>query len=195
MDKGSGYGAKSFITWGCIALAGCQSTAVVEQEKPNTGQEVRQIGHCKATRVKLPSTPKVPLTKETKNLRIQVIASPFALFGTPADRGQMPLTITSEISDSVFYPHVMIVDAQGQAVNPYEEVTFEYRKPRLHLGNRLLAELVFYPPQVYKSFFVLVSTKRKDLQGVTYVAHPARMDAEPRGNYLPEVKDIPVPHT
>lgn len=75
-------------------------------------------------------------------MRNQVIASPVALFEIPADRGQMTLTITSEISDSVFYPHVMIVDAQGQVVESYEEVTFEYRKPRLHLGNRLVAELI-----------------------------------------------------
>lgn len=53
----------------------------------------------------------------------------------------MTLTITSEIGDSVFYPHVMIVDAQGQVVETYENTVFEYRKPRLHLGNRLVAEL------------------------------------------------------
>lgn len=186
---------RALLLGGCIALASCQSTAVVEQVKPNTGQEVQQIGQLQATKVKLPSTTKVALTKETQYLRNQVIASPVALFEIPADRGQMTLTITSEISDSVFYPHVMIVDAQGQFVESYEEVTFEYRKPRLHLGNRLVAELDFYPPQGYKSLFVLVYTKQQDLQGVTYVAHPARIDAEARGNYLPEVKDIPVPHT
>ncbi|MCX9560422.1 transcriptional regulator, partial [Vibrio cholerae] len=123
---------RALLLGGCIALAGCQSTAVVEQVKPNTGQEVQQIGQLQATKVKLPSTTKVALTKETQYLRNQVIASPVALFEIPADRGQMTLTITSEISDSVFYPHVMIVDAQGQVVESYEEVTFEYRKPRLH---------------------------------------------------------------
>ncbi|EEY99902.1 maltose operon periplasmic protein MalM [Vibrio sp. RC586] len=185
---------RALLLGGCIALAGCQSTAVVEQVKPNTGQEVQQIGQLQATKVKLPSTTKVALTKETQYLRNQVIASPVALFEIPADRGQMTLTITSEIGDSVFYPHVMIVDAKGQVVESYEDTVFEYRKPRLNLGNRLVAELAFYPPQGYKSLFVLVYTQEQDLQAVTYVAHPARIDAEARGNYLPEVKDIPVSH-
>ncbi|ENS5605564.1 transcriptional regulator [Vibrio mimicus] len=186
---------RALLLGGCIALAGCQSTTVIEQAQPNAGQEVQQIGQLQATKVKLPSTTKVALTAETQYLRNSQISSPVALFEIPADRGQMTLTITSEIGDSVFYPHVMIVDAQGQVVESYEDVVFEYRKPRLHLGNRLVAELDFYPPQGYKSLFVLVYTQQQDLQEVTYVAHPARIDAEARGNYLPEVKDIPLPHT
>jgi len=30
---------------------------------------------------------------------------------------------------------------------------------------------------------------------VTYVAHPGRIEAEGRGNYMPELKDIAVPHS
>ncbi|QXC55243.1 transcriptional regulator [Vibrio mimicus] len=185
---------RALLLGGCIALAGCQGTAVIEQAKPNAGQAVQQIDQLQATKVKLPSTTKVALTAQTQYLRNSEISSPVALFEIPADRGQMTLTITSEIGDSVFYPHVMIVDAKGQVVESYEDTVFEYRKPRLNLGNRLVAELAFYPPQGYKSLFVLVYTQEQDLQAVTYVAHPARIDAEARGNYLPEVKDIPVSH-
>lgn len=185
---------RALLLGGCIALAGCQGAAVIEQANPNTGQAVQQIDQLQATKVKLPSTTKVALTAQTQYLRNSEISSPVALFEIPADRGQMTLTITSEIGDSVFYPHVMIVDAKGQVVESYEDTVFEYRKPRLNLGNRLVAELAFYPPQGYKSLFVLVYTQEQDLQAVTYVAHPARIDAEARGNYLPEVKDIPVSH-
>ncbi|MGL4829535.1 MAG: MalM family protein [Vibrio sp.] len=185
---------RALLLGGCIALAGCQGAAVIEQANPNTGQAVQKIEQLQATKVKLPSTTKVALTAQTQYLRNSEISSPVALFEIPADRGQMTLTITSEIGDSVFYPHVMIVDAKGQVVESYEDTVFEYRKPRLNLGNRLVAELAFYPPQGYKSLFVLVYTQEQDLQAVTYVAHPARIDAEARGNYLPEVKDIPVSH-
>ncbi|HAS6346369.1 TPA: transcriptional regulator [Vibrio vulnificus] len=185
---------RALLLGGCIALAGCQSAAVVEQVNASSGQEVQQIAQLQAMKVKLPSTTKVVLSDQTQFLRTSVIASPVALFEIPADRGQMTLTITSEIGDSVFFPHVMIVDSAGQLIESYDSTVFEYRKPRLQLGNRLVAELDFYPPQGYKSLNLLIYTTEQDRQGVTYVAHPARIDAEARGNYLPEAKDIPIPH-
>ncbi|MGL5472132.1 MAG: MalM family protein [Shewanella sp.] len=185
---------RALFLGGCIALTGCQNSAVIEQTTSNVQQDIQQISQLQAIKVKFPSSTKVALSNETQYLRNQMVASPVALFEIPADRGQMTLTITSEIGRSVFYPHVMIVDAQGQVVESFDDSVFEYRKPRLHLGNRLVAELNFYPPQGYQSLFVLVYTKQQDLQDVTYVAHPARIDAEARGNHLPEVKDIAVPH-
>ncbi|MDS1825867.1 MalM family protein [Vibrio vulnificus] len=185
---------RAILLSGCIALAGCQSAVVVEQVNANSGQEVQQIAQLQAMKVKLPSTTKVILSDQTQYLRTEAISSPVALFEIPADRGQMTLTITSEIGESVFFPHVMIVDAFGQLIESYDSKVFEYRKPRLQLGNRLVAELDFYPPQGYKSLNLLIYTTEQDRQGVTYVAHPARIDAEARGNYLPEAKDIPVPH-
>ena len=77
---------------------------------------------------------------------------------------------------------------------PQNLVDFEYQKPRLHLGNRLVTEHDFYPPTTAESVYLIVYTDQADLGGFTDVIHPARLDAEGRGNYMPEVKDIPVPN-
>lgn len=76
---------RALLIGGCIALAGCQNTAVIEQAQPNAGQEIQKIGQLQATKVKLPSTTKVALTGETQYLRNQDISSPVALFEIPAD--------------------------------------------------------------------------------------------------------------
>ncbi|MCW8335807.1 MalM family protein, partial [Vibrio paucivorans] len=88
----------------------------------------------------------------------------------------------------------IIVDKNGKELESYEGSDFEYKKPRLHLGNRIVAEKDFYPPNGEESVYLIVYSKPSDLNGTTDVIHPARLDAEGRGNYLPEVKDIPIPH-
>ncbi len=186
---------RALLLGGCIALTGCQSASVIEQPHAASAQAFNVISQLQATQVKFPSTTKVVITPTTQYLRNEQISSPVAVFEVPANRGQMSLTITSDIKDSVFYPHVMITDRNGAVIENYDDSVFEYRKPRLNLGNRLVAELDFYPPQGYKNLYVVVYTKESDLQDVTYVAHPGRVDAEARGNYMPELKDIAVPRS
>lgn len=186
---------RALLLGGCIALTGCQSATVVEQPQSTSAQAFSVISQLQATKVKFPSTTKISITPSTQYLRNEQISSPVAVFEIPANRGQMSLTITSEIKDSVFFPHVMITDQQGKVLESYDDSVFEYRKPRLNLGNRLVADLEFYPPQGYQNLYVVVYTKESDLKDVTYVAHPGRIDAEARGNYMPELKDIAVPHS
>ena len=186
---------RTLLLGSCIALAGCQTAPVVEQTLSTSAQSVDQVANLQVTEVKLPSTTKVAITSTTQRLHNQTINSPVAVFEIPADRGQMVLTVTSEIKDSVFYPYVVITDETGATVESYDDSHFSYRKPRLNLGNRLVADLEFYPPQGYKTLYAIVYTKEADLGAVTYVAHPGRIDAEGRGNYMPELKDIPIPHS
>ncbi len=185
---------KSILLSCCIVLIGCQTASVIEQTANDNQPFVSTINQLQATKVKLPSTTKVVLTSNSQRLRNQMIDSPVAVFEVPADKGQLQLTITSEIKDSVFYPDVVITDTNGSVIEYYDNSYFEYRKPRLHLGNRLVAELEFYPPQGYKTFNVIVYTNDEYLKGITYVAHSGRIDAEARGNYMPELKDIAIPH-
>ncbi len=187
---------RSFLLGSCIALAGCQTAPVVEQSSSTTDQYVvSSVTQLQTLKVKLPSVTKVAITPTTQHLNNQMVHSPVAAFEIPADRGELVLTVTSEIKDSVFYPNVLIMDKNGQVIESYDNSYFEYRKPRLNLGNRLVADLEFYPPQGYKTLFVIVYTKDEYLNGVTYVAHPGRIDAEARGNYMPELKDIAIPHS
>ncbi len=185
---------RALLLGGCIALTGCQTASVVEQNQTASSQAT-SIAQLSATQVKLPSVTKVSITPTTQYLSNSHVQSPVALFGIPADRGRMSLIITSEIGDSVFYPHVMITDGQGNVIEQYSDEVFEYKKPRLNLGNRLVADIDFYPPSGYKTLYVLVYTSQQDLANTTDVIHPARLDAEARGNYMPEMKDIPIPHS
>ncbi len=185
---------RALLLGGCIALTGCQSASVVEQTQPTSFQASR-IAQLSATKVKLPSVTKVAITAQTQYLNNAQIQSPVALFEIPADRGRLSIEITSEIGDSVFYPHLLITDGQGNVIERYDDQVFEYKKPRLNLGNRLVADVDFFPPSGYKTLYVLVYTAQQDLAGSTDVIHPARLDAEARGNYMPELKDIPVPHS
>lgn len=186
---------RALLLGGWIALAGCQSNPLIKQTSADSArQQFEMVAQLQATKVRLPSTTKVSITPGTQYLKNDLISSPVAMFEIPADRGQLSLTITSEIKDSVFYPHVMVTDKQGQVIESFDSASFEYRKPRLNKGNRLVSEIDFFPPQGYSTLYLIVYTKPSDLQASTYVAHPGRIDAEARGNYMPELKDIPIPH-
>ncbi|MFV0447859.1 MAG: MalM family protein [Vibrio sp.] len=185
---------KSLLLGSCIALAGCQTAPIIEQPMDMTEQHLTSIAQLEAISVKLPSTTKVSLTSQSQYLSNDRVNSPVAVFEIPADRGELTLSITSEINESVFYPNALIVNKTGEIIESYDESYFEYRKPRLNLGNRLVADVEFYPPQGYKNLYLIVYTKDEYLNGITSVAHPGRIDAEARGNYMPELKDIPIPH-
>lgn len=182
------------ILSGCVALAGCQSSQVIEQATAARFQEVNSISALATMKMKLPSSATVDITSETQVLNFGEINSPVAVFELPANRGGLEITITSNVSDSVFYPSAIIVDKNSKILESYQGEDFEYKKPRLHLGNRIQTEKDFFPPYGEESIYLIVYTTEKDLAGVTNIIHPARLDAEARGNYLPEVKDIPKPH-
>lgn len=186
---------RALLLGSCMALAGCQSTPLVEQSAIDSAQHFTVVTQLQATQVRLPSTTKVSITPSTQYLTNDTINSPVAMFEIPADRGQLSLTVTSEIRSSVFYPHILITDKQGQVIEVFDNSVFEYRKPRLNLGNRLVAEVDLYPPQGHETLYVIIYTEMSDLEKVTYVAHPGRIDAEARGNHMPELKDIPVQHS
>ncbi|WP_165313392.1 MalM family protein [Vibrio ziniensis] len=186
---------RSLLLGSCIVLAGCQSAPIVEQTMKATGQNITTVAQLESVAVKIPSVTRVAVTEESQRLTNEMFNSPVVVFEIPANRGELALSITSEIKDSVFYPNVLIVNQNGETIESYDDTHFEYRKPRLNLGNRLVANLEFYPPNGYQSLYVIIYTKQEYLNGVTYVAHPGRVDAEGRGNYMPELKDIAIPHS
>ncbi|AQM70004.1 maltose regulon periplasmic protein [Vibrio campbellii] len=185
---------RALMLSGCVALAGCQSTEVIEQVQVAQAQQVDALSELQSVKMKLPSSAIVDITSQSQVLKYQGIDSRVAVFELPADRGEFAIKITSLIEDSAFVPRAIIVDKNGKEIENYGKAEFEYTKPRLHLGNRLVAEKDFFPPVGLDSVYLIVYTDQSDLGGFTDVIHPARLDAEARGNYLPEVKDIPVPN-
>ena len=185
---------KALMLSGCIALAGCQSAQVVEQVQVAQAEQVNSIAALQFAAMKLPSSVVFDVTPESQYLNYQSINSPVIAVELPANRGEYSLTISSLIGDTAFVPRAVIFDKNGNELESYGKDDFEYKKPRMHLGNRLVAEKEFFPPRTEDSVFLIVYTDQKDIGGFTDVIHPARLDAEGRGNYLPEVKDIPIPN-
>ncbi|UTT86379.1 MalM family protein [Vibrio pelagius] len=185
---------RALMLSGCVALAGCQSAQVVEQVQVAQAEQVNSISGLQFAAMKLPSSVIFDVTPESQYLNYQSINSPVVAVELPANRGEYSLTISSLIGDTAFVPRAVIFDKNGNELESYGKDDFEYKKPRMHLGNRLVAEKEFFPPRTEDSVFLVVYTDQKDIDGFTDVIHPARLDAEGRGNYLPEVKDIPIPN-
>lgn len=185
---------KALMLSGCVALAGCQSAQVVEQVQVAQAEQVNSIAGLQFAAMKLPSSVVFDVTPESQYLNYQSINSPVVAVELPANRGEYSLTISSLIGDTAFVPRAVIYDKNGKELESYGQSDFEYKKPRMHLGNRLVAEKEFFPPRTEDSVFLVVYTDQQEIGGFTDVIHPARLDAEGRGNYLPEVKDIPIPN-
>ncbi|MDA0117722.1 MalM family protein [Vibrio sp. T11.5] len=186
---------RALVLSGCVALAGCQSPEIIQQVQTAQAEQVESISALQAVTMKLPSSTIIEITPQSQALKYQNINSHVAMFELPADRGEYSITITSMIEDTAFVPRAIIVDKNGRELESYGSDKFEYTKPRLNLGNRLVAEVDFFPPTHTESVYLIVYTDKSDLGKATMVAHPARLDAEGRGNYLPEVKDIAIPNS
>lgn len=185
---------RALMLSGCVALAGCQSAEVMEQVQVAQAEQVNSVSGLQFAKMKLPSSTIFDITTDSQVFNYQDINSRVAAIELPADRGEYSIKITSMIGDTAFVPRAVIYDKNGKELESYGKDDFEYQKPRLHLGNRLVTEHDFYPPTTAESVYLIVYTDQADLGGFTDVIHPARLDAEGRGNYMPEAKDIPVPN-
>ncbi|KAA8681186.1 MalM family protein [Vibrio gigantis] len=185
---------KALMLSGCVALAGCQSAQVVEQVQIAQAEQVNSIAGLQFASMKLPSSAIFDVTPNSQILNYQGINSPVVAIELPANRGEYSIKITSMIGETAFVPNAVIYDKNGRELERYGKGSFKYAKPRLHLGNRLVVEKDFYPPTTSESVYLVIYTEQQDLDGFTDVIHPARLDAEGRGNYLPEMEDIPVPN-
>ena len=179
----------------CIALFGCQSPEIIEQFSTESTAQVALVSELQSVPMRLPSNKSVNITSQSQALKYQDIDSPVALFELPADRGEFSINITSEIGETAFVPRAVILDKNGRELERYGKDAFVYQPPRLGAGNRLSAEVDFFPPRDNESVYLLIYTDRAELGKTTMVIHPARLYAEGRGNYLPEVKDIAIPNS
>lgn len=176
-----------------LALAGCQSSEVLIQSSQNN-QTYTQVSALNYLPITLPSSQTVQINQQTQRLTNKLMDSPVTAFKLPADRGKLEITITSQIGDSVFSPLVMMVDDQGNIIDQYGADVFEYKRAQFIYGDRLVANIDFYPPTNQKTVNMLIYSNQAELAKHTNVVHPARAMAEAKGNHMPEMKDIPKPH-
>ncbi|CAM3963172.1 MalM family protein [Vibrio neonatus] len=177
----------------CVALAGCATQETLHQ----VGAEpvVTSVASLNKSSFKLDSQALVTIDKNTQVLNNKLIDSPVVAFDLPANRGPLDISVTSNMTDEAFFsPEILMVDNNGNVIEKYDSSAFEYRRPRLAWGDRLVAEVRFTPPVNQDTVTMLIYTTKDELGKTTDRIHPARAMAEGKGNYLPEVKDIPTAH-
>ncbi|KOO13878.1 transcriptional regulator [Vibrio xuii] len=185
---------RALVLSSCVALTACQTAPTPEHVQLSQAEQVSSISNLQSVAMKLPSSATVEITDNSQRFKGIGIDSPVAVFELPANRGEFSIEITSQIGDTAFSPRAVIVDKSGKVLETYDKNHFVYEKPRLNLGNRLVADFDFFPPTGNESVYLVVYSDDSELGKFTNVIHPARLDAEGRGNYLPEVKDIPIPN-
>jgi maltose operon protein len=186
---------RTLVLSGCVSLIGCQAPVVLEQASTQSAMSVSHVSMLNVATAKIPGEVHFNITERSQVLSSADIDSPVAAIELPTDRGALSITVTSLIDDHLFAPYVKIMRKDGSVIDQYDFNEFNYLKPRFVLGNRMEAEFDFLPPtNSLQPVILVIYTKREALNQTTDVIHPARLDAEARGNHLPEVKDIPVPH-
>ncbi|MFW7524442.1 MalM family protein [Vibrio ostreicida] len=181
---------RTLVLSGCAVLVGCQSAEPIEQVQTTQTKQVNSIAALQSIKMTLPSRVKVDVTPQSQSLKLDGINGPVAVFELPTNRGEFSLTITSFIKETAFVPRAVVFDREGREIERYGAEMFQYKKPRFHLGNRLMAEIDFFPPVDLDMAYLVIYADKEQLNGSTFVIHPARLDAQGRGNYLPEMKDI-----
>jgi maltose operon protein len=186
---------KTILLSGCLAaLTGCQSTDVIAPQTNGTQQQISQFNALQTVAVELPSKSKVTMTKDTQYLRYGDVDSPVAAFKVPANQGTLEFTVTSLIEDEVFVPAVKVFTENGDLLAYIPAHKFESLEPRLAWGYRLESEFKVVPLPGETSVVVVVYTDKDNLGKTTPIKHPAKLDAERRGNYFP-IDDVQVPNS
>lgn len=178
---------------GCLLLAGCQSADFVEQTSLPTQAKINSVSQLSVLPLKAPSEQTFSIAEDTQRYIIDGVESPVVVASLPLSAGALEITVTSLIASSAFAPYIAIIRDDGSIIEQYELEAFNYLPARFHLGNRLELTFTFMPPSNSSELMLVVYTKPKTLKESVSVIHPAKLDAEARGNYLPEVKDIEVP--
>ncbi|MGR5266631.1 MalM family protein [Vibrio astriarenae] len=186
---------KTLILSGVLGLAvvGCESTTVVEQVS-QTNVAASSYAELNSTSVKLRSSTSVAINERSQLLKTKDVNSYVAVFDVPADRGEVEFKVTSFITNSVFVPTVLVVDQDGDVIDRIESSEFRYEKPQLLLGNRLVSDFSVFPPRSAETLRVVIFTQEETLNDKTEVIHPARLDAEARGNYIGGIDNPLIPH-
>ncbi|MDR9827341.1 MalM family protein [Vibrio sp. FNV 38] len=177
-----------------LAVVGCESTTLVEQVAQSS-IATKSYSELSSTKVKLRSSVSLEINDQSQFLQTSQVDSYVAVFDVPADRGEVEFTLTSFITDTVFVPSVLIVDQNNTIIDRVESSEFRYEKPKLLLGNRLVSDFSVFPPRDAEVLRVVVFTQKDDLKGQTEVIHPARLDAEGRGNFIGGIDNPLVPHS
>lgn len=178
---------------GLLLLNGCSTIVDNQYQVAPTGKAVTQIEKAKQLPITMDKEIKLAVTAQTQVLDIHSIDSPGVIFELPMVKNGLDINIEAEIKDSVFVPSAKVINQSGDIRAELDDQGLVYLKPRLADGNRLQGNIKVHPQIGDSALYLVVFTDKDKLNETVAVSHPAKLDAEGRGNYFPEVGDIQVP--
>ncbi|OOE33150.1 hypothetical protein BZG06_01020 [Salinivibrio kushneri] len=178
---------------GLLLLNGCSTIVDNQYQIAPTGEAVTQIEKAKQLPLEMDKEIKVAVTTQTQVLDIHSIDSPGVIFELPMVKNGLDINIEAEINDSVFVPSAKVINQSGDIRAELDDRGLVYLKPRLADGNRLQGNIKVHPQIGDSALYLVIFTDKDKLDETVAVSHPAKLDAEGRGNYFPEVGDIQVP--
>lgn len=184
---------KVLFIFGLLLLNGCSTIVDNQYQIAPTGKAVTQIEKAKQLPLEMDKEIKIAVTAQTQVLDIHSIDTPGVIFDLPMVKNGLDINIEAEIHDSVFVPSAKVINQSGEIRAALRESDLEYLKPRLADGNRLQGNIKVHPQIGDSSLYLVIFTDKDKLNETVAVSHPAKLDAEGRGNYFPEVGDIQVP--
>ncbi|CAM3092704.1 MalM family protein [Vibrio rarus] len=177
----------------CVALGGCATQQTIHQV--GTQAVATSITSLNKSSLKLDTQAMVTIDDNTQVLSNSVIDSPVVALDVPANRGPLDISVTSNMVDKAFFsPEMLLVSEEGEVIERYDASIFEYQRPRLAWGDRLVAEVRFTPPVNQQSVTLLIYTTAAELAKTTDRVDPYRAMVEGQGGHMPELKDIPTAH-
>ncbi|OOE91391.1 hypothetical protein BZG76_10765 [Salinivibrio sp. AR647] len=184
---------KVLLISGLLLLNGCSTSVDDQYQVAPKGKAVTQIQQAKKLPLEMDQEIKLAVTAQTQTLDIHSIDSPGVIFELPMVKNGLDVNIETEINDSVFVPSAKVINQSGDIRAELDDQGLVYLKPRLADGNRLQGNIKVHPQIGDSALYLVVFTDKDKLNETVAVSHPAKLDAEGRGNYFPEVGDIQVP--
>jgi Maltose operon periplasmic protein precursor (MalM). len=184
---------KVLFIFGLLLLNGCSTIVDNQYQVAPTGKTVTQIQQAKLLPIIMDKEIKIEVTNQTQVIDAYRIDSPGVIFDLPMVKNGLDIHIEADINDSVFVPRAKVINQSGDIRSELDDDELVYLKPRLADGNRLQGNIKVHPQIGDSALYLVVFTDKDKLNETVAVSHPAKLDAEGRGNYLPEVGDIQVP--
>ncbi|WP_077638914.1 MalM family protein [Salinivibrio sp. ML198] len=178
---------------GLLLLSGCSTFVDNQYKVAPTGKAMTQLEKAKKLPITMDKEIKIAVTAQTQVLDIYSIDSPGVIFDLPMVKNGLAINIEAEVNDSVFVPSAKVINQSGDIRAELDDDGLVYLKPRLADGNRLQGNIKVHPQIGDSSLYLVIFTDKDKLNETVAVSHPAKLDAEGRGNYFPEVGDIQVP--
>ncbi|OOF34053.1 MalM family protein [Salinivibrio costicola] len=184
---------KILLISGLLLLNGCSMIVDDQYQVAPIGKAVTQIQTAKKLPLEMDQEIKLAVSAQTQALDIYSIDSPSVVFDLPMVKNGFDINIEAEINDSVFVPSAKVMNQSGDIRAELDDEGLVYLKPRLADGNRLQGNIKVHPQIGDSALYLVVFTDKDKLNETVAVSHPAKLDAEGRGNYLTGVGDIQVP--